>query len=271
VQRRGEIRTVTRIASSVLSLLAIAASAPAHAALDKSVALRASQAVVGSTPGDYVLRDREGRDVRLSSYRGKPLLVNFVYTGCFHVCPTSTLALHNAIKSMRGQFGSRQFNVVSIGFDQPTDSPTAMKSFAAQQRIDEPNWEFLSPRAEDVEALTREFGFSYVATPAGFDHTLQVTILDGEGRIQRQVYGDQFNGAALGEPLKDLFAGRLLSAGLTLADLMDHVRILCSVYDGKIGRYRIDYTVPLQVAGGLTFIIVMLWFGVTEWRARRTR
>ena len=44
--------------------------------------------MLGSQPANYTLLDREGRPVRLSSYRGKPLLVSFIYTGCFTVCPT---------------------------------------------------------------------------------------------------------------------------------------------------------------------------------------
>ena len=85
-----------------------------------------------------------------------------------------------------------QFNVVSIGFNQPFDSPAAMRAFAAAARASTtPNWEFLSPPPAIVEALTRDFGFSYVATPAGFDHVLRVT----RGRRRRaastaQVYGD---------------------------------------------------------------------------------
>ena len=48
-----------------------------------------------------------------------------------------------------------------------------MRAFAAQHRIDEPNWDFLSPPPATVDALTRDFGFSYLATPAGFDHVLR--------------------------------------------------------------------------------------------------
>ena len=255
---------------ALLSIAAGAARADAPAqALDQRAALDASQAVVGNTPDDYTLLDHDGRPVPLSSYRGKPLLVNFIYTGCFHVCPTSTLALHQAVKAMRDQFGSDQFNIVSIGFNQPADSPTALKAFAIQQRIDEPNWSFLSPRAEDAALLARDFGFSYVATPAGFDHTLQVTMLDSEGRIRRHVYGDRYAAAALGEPLRRLLLGSPLNAVTPWSSLLDRVRILCSVYDPRTGRYRADYTLPLVIAGGLTFVAAMFWFALAEWRKSR--
>lgn len=237
--------------------------------LDPQTVLAASRAAVGRIPGEYRMRDRQNREVRLADFRGKPLLVNFIYTGCFQICPNSTLALRNAVNAMRDRFGSGQFRVVSIGFDQPTDSPAALRNFAAQRRINDANWEFLSPRREDVAALARDFGFSYVATPSGFDHTLQVSILDAEGRLRRQVVGDSFTADLLGEPLKQLIAGRLFKDTFSLTDLLSRVRILCSVYDPATGRYRVSYALYIEIAGGLTFILAMLWFAIVEWRAVR--
>jgi len=236
-------------------------------ALDPAAALRASQAVLGSRVGEYTLLDRNGRPVRLTSFRGKPLLVNFIYTGCFQVCPTNTRALLQAVRVLEGRFGTNQFNVISIGFNQPADTPQAMKAFAAQQGIDFPHWEFLSPPAPAVEALTRAFGFSYQATPAGFDHLLQVTLVDAQGRIVRQVYGDEVPAEALGEPLKQLLVGAPLAP--QFADIIDRVRILCTVYDPATGTYRVDYSLALEVAGGLTFVVAMLLYFLNEWRVRR--
>jgi len=251
------------------SLATAGSSRIATMGLDSETALRTSQAVVGSTPGDYTLRNRDGQQVRLSSYRGKPLLVSFIYTGCFHICPMSTRALHKAVRSMRARFGDRQFDVVTIGFNQPEDSPEALRAYAMQQRITDSNWEFLSPDASDVEALSRDFGFTYLATPAGFDHTLQVTILDANGTVYRQIYGDSFTAAKLGEPLRELLTGtRIIAGNAGLMDLIDRVRILCSVYDPDTDTYRADYTLYLMIAGGITFFLSMLWFLLSELRER---
>ena len=158
-------------------------AAAATRVLDAEVAVRTSEAAVGRLVGEHTLLDRDGSAVRLSSFRGKPLLVSFVYTGCFQVCPTGTRSLHQAVRALEKRFGTGQYRVASIGFNQPADSPAAMKAFAAQNGIDLPHWSFLSARPSDVEALTREFGFSFRATPAGFDHVLQVTLVDADGRI----------------------------------------------------------------------------------------
>lgn len=258
--------------TALSGLLFLAGSPTAWASevdlFDVDEALAFSRSRIGTVPADFVLRDREGREVALSSYRGKPLIVNFVFSGCFQVCPTSTRDLRAAVRAMRDRFGPNQFQVLSIGFDQPTDSPLAMKMFAAQLRIDEPNWEFLSPRAEDVAALTDAFGFRFRPSPAGFDHTVQVSMLDAGGKILGQVYGD-FSAEAIGEPIRRLLRGMLIGETRTTADFVDRVRIFCSVYDPTTGKYKADYTLVLQIAGGVTFFVSMIWFGIGEWRESR--
>src|SRR3546814_4003617 len=78
------------------------ASAPPAFGLDQAEALRVSQEVIGHQPADYILRDRANNPIALSQFRGTPLLVNFVYTGCYQVCPTSTRALHRAVEAKIG-------------------------------------------------------------------------------------------------------------------------------------------------------------------------
>ncbi len=257
-------------AGLLLPVFSFASSSSADMGLDRELALKASQAVIGTKIGDHTLLDREGKPVRLSSYRGKPLLVSFIYTGCFQVCPSTTRSLQETVQGLQKTFGTNKFNVVSIGFNQPDDSPIALKTFAAQYQINQPNWEFLSPSMSTVEAIARDFGFVYAATPAGFDHVLQVSLLDGDGRIVRQVYGEGIPPAELGEPLKMLLSGEPFEPSMMLDGVMDRIRILCTVYDPKTGDYVVDYTLPIQIAGGVTFFILMLIFMINEWRSNRT-
>ncbi len=248
---------------------ALSADASAAVPLDPSAAVRDSQAAIGRLVNGHRLLDRQGREVRLSDYLGKPLLVSFIYTGCFQVCPTTTQSLARAVDQLAQVFGADKFNVVSIGFNQPFDSPAAMRVFAAQMRIEAPNWAFLSPPPATVDALTRDFGFRYAATPAGFDHVLQVSVLDSHGRIYAQVYGDELSRDKLGEPVRLLLRDAPMPAGLPIAELVERVRILCTVYDPVTGNYRYNYGLILEIAGGVTFAISMIGFFAIEWRNRR--
>jgi len=254
---------------ALAALAAPAALAEGVPQLDERRAMADSQAVVGSVPPDFTLLDRRERPVALSQYRGKPLLVSFVYTGCFTACPTLTRSLHEAVHGLDRMLGPQQFNLVSIGFNQPIDSPLAMRAFAAQHRIDYRNWEFLSPASEDVAALTRSLGFSYQRTPAGFDHVLGVTVIDAEGRIHAQVYGHRLSAEALGVPLRELVLAQAAAAPLgSLDDLVARVRILCTVYDADAGEYRYDWKLLLEIFGGLAFFTSA---GVWFWRERRSQ
>jgi len=280
MRRFGEFVAAVALGAAALTLaLAQPVRAAGVPALDVHEAITTSQAVLGTTPSDFTLLDREGRPVKLSSFRGKPLLVSFIYTGCFEVCPTQTRALHQAVRGIDLLLGSDQFNVVSIGFNQPFDHPKAMRAFAAQQRIQYPNWEFLAPHASIVEPLTRAYGFSYVATPRGFDHVVGVTVVDAQGRIFAQVYGEDVNTRELGQVLRELLlrggeavAPQRLTTTSLVADLVERVRVLCTVYDPATGTFRYDLTILWKAIGGSLFFFSVGVYLYREWRSmRRTR
>lgn len=272
-RRGGLIRRAKLVAA--LALFTVFAPLPASAAngvvpsLDEREAVRAAQDAIGRPLPEMVLLDRNGQAVRLSAYRGKPLLVSFIYTGCFQVCPAQTRALFDAVQGLDRMLGENQFTVVTIGFNQPFDSPDAMRSFARQHRIERRNWEFLSPPRASVEALTQAFGFSYVATPAGFDHVLGVTVVDAAGRIHAQVYGDRLRADQLGAPLRELLLGAPPVASSTLAAVVERVRILCTVYDPETGEYRYDFKLILELIGGALFFFSVALYGLLEWRDQR--
>lgn len=237
--------------------------------LDEKAALEKSQAAIGNSVRDIAMLNRQGNPVRLADYRGKPMLVSFMYTGCFEVCPTLTKNLQKSIEGLVSRVGADKFTVISIGFNQPFDSPQAMKSFATQNGISLPNWDFLSPAPALVPELTREFGFSYVQTLAGFDHINQVTLVDSQGKIVRQIYGQVFTTDMLQEPLKTLLGGEALKPQeFSVDELIDEIRILCSVYDPTTGKYRLDYRIVMEIAGAATFLI---WMGIFIWRERRSK
>lgn len=247
------------------------AAGPAAPALDLQTALRTSQSVIGRQVGEYTLRDREGNTVKLSDYRGKPLLVSFVYTGCFQVCPTTIRFLSGAVKLAQDALGRDTFNIVTVGFNLPFDSPMAMKQFAKQQGVALPNWEFLTPAAGTVESLTRDFGFCYLPTPGGFDHLTQVTIVDARGVIYRQVYGESFELPVLVAPLKELLTDSR-SPAPDLAALVERVRLLCTVYDPASGKYRLNYAVVIELLVGASIILAVAGLFAGEWwRKRRAR
>lgn len=258
----------------LIALVSVVLSAALAApALDRSESLATSQAVIGKTLDDFSLLDRDSRPVSLATLAGKPLLVSVVYTACVHACSVSTRHLDRAVQQARSALGDDAFNVVTIGFDVPVDRPETMREYARRHAVRDPNWQFLSsPDAVLVERLLTQLGFSYAPSAQGYDHVVQVTLLDGGLRIYRQVYGETFDLPHLIEPLKDLVWGRPPSEQSLFQRLLNRIRLLCTVYDTSGERYVFDYSLFVGLLiGALVIGLGLIWLAREAVRTRVAR
>ncbi len=247
-----------------LFVTAAVAAKPQTGRLEPESAIARSEQAIGRTLDDYVLTDSNGVRLSLASYRGKPLVISLVYTSCSSICPPTTQHLIAAVNEARRIIGQERFEVLTVGFDARHDTPVRMAQFATTQAVKFPNWRLASGDAGTLEALLRDLGFSYVTAAGGFDHVAQTTIVDKDGRISRQVYGDDFPIQMFIEPLKDVVYGKASSA--SLSSLIDRIRFICTAYDPGAGRYRIDYGL---IFGSVIAACSLLVFGgvlLREWR-----
>lgn len=250
---------------ALLACLAILLPQAASSAIDSKAALARSQAALGTLPGDQRFATADGRNVDLTSFRGRPTLVSFVYTSCPHICPTITTNLKRATDIAASMLGETAFNVATIGFDAANDSPSRMASYALARGIDAANWYFLSTDAASIARLTEDLGFTFEAAGGGFEHLTQVTLLDADGRVYRQIYGADMEIPALVEPLKRLVVGERFES-VSVSGLLDGVRLICSVYDPASGRYRFDYSIVVTVLTGVVSLGAFAIFLIRIWR-----
>lgn len=228
-------------------------------------ALAYSQAAIGQALDNLNLTRSDGSAVSLADYRGKPLLVSMIFSSCHHVCPTTTQYLAQVVAKASEALGEDSFQVVSVGFDTPTDSPERMAQFKRNTGVADEDWDFLSGDADAIATLTEQLGFIYFPSSRGFDHLVQTSILDSHGKVYRQVYGMSFPTPILIEPLKQLVFGEPREQS-TLEYLNNRIRLFCTVYDPASDNYYVDISVFI---GTFVGIIVSLLFGaalVREWR-----
>ena len=232
---------------------------------DEKEALRISQAAIGKQLGDYTFLDRSGRTVRLADYRGKPLVISMIYTHCPFVCATTTRSL-SALKSSQDALGADSFGVLTVGFDTENDTPEAMDDFAKRMGVNLPKWEFVSSDPETIKKLSKDLGFVYFPTDeGGFNHITQTTFVDGQGKVYRQIYGEEFENKTLLVPLKDMIYN-IQTAEPGLAGLSNKVRLFCTVYDSKTGKYKIDYGYFYAIGLGVLISLLITWWIVFEYR-----
>jgi protein SCO1/2 len=192
------------------------------------------------------------------------VLVSLIYTSCYHICPTVTTDLARIVKIARDATGDDSFSILTIGFDTQNDTPDRMRLFAKKRGIAINDWHFLSASAGTMERLAGDVGFSYFSTAKGFDHMIQATLLDADGKVYRQIYGMAPEPPALVEPLKEILWGKQVAA-TPVTGWINNIKLFCTVYDPTTGLYHFDYSpfisfgIGLFVLGGIAVFIIRAW------------
>ena len=245
-----------------------AGAAVPEARYDRDAALSRSQAVLGETLGDYMLRNVDGQPFELSSLRGKPLVISLIYTSCHHICPLMTRNIQETADIAREALGDDSFSIISVGFDWRVDTPERMRLYRRQFGIEDPAWYFLSSDDASTAALAENVGFQFFASPKGFDHLSQTTVVDADGVIYRQIYGEDFEPPAFVEPLKELVFDTRRSASV-IEHWVDTFKLFCTVYDPNTGRYTFDYSIFLGILIGVLCLGSVAVFVAREWKHAR--
>ena len=249
----------------LFALWPVPAAGSEPAAFDAEQAFARSQRAIGVRLDDHRFVDTGGRDVGLGDLRGRPLVLSLVYTSCPDTCSVVTRNLARVVRAAREALGEESFRVATVGFDPGFDSPEQMRMYAGRQGVSMSGWRFLSGDPPTLERLLDQLGFTYVPSPRGFDHLAQTTVIDAEGRVYRQIYGDSFQVPTLVEPLKEIALGR--PAGRSVfGDWMERVRLLCTVYDPNADRYRFDYSIFVAAGVGILCLGGVGVFLVRAWR-----
>ena len=232
--------------------------------LDLAIALEKSEAAIGRIVDDHALVDAEGNAVSLAHFRGRPLVISPIYASCPDICPTTTQHLIKAVSRAQKVFGPERFAVLTISFDPHRDKQARLAAFMSDQGVNLRNWRIAVGDQATTERFMADLGFSYRAGAGGFDHVTQTTVLDSDGRVHRQIYGDAFPIQIFLEPLKEVIFGTGLKS-LSMNNLVDRIRFICTVYNPGSGRYEIDYAIAFGISiGGLSllltgFIIFRTW------------
>ena len=232
---------------------------------DKDKALKFSQAAIDRTIDSYKFINQDKQPVDITQYRGKPLIVSLIYTSCHHICPTLTNHLAEVVKIAREALGEESFSVITIGFDTAVDSPERMRLYARERNINISGWDFLSTDKDTIGNFSNDVGFIFFESAKGFDHLSQISLLDADGKVYRQVYGVNYDPPILIEPLKELIFGNRTEASM-VAGWINNIRLFCTIYDPHSGRYEFDYSIFIGLILGVIILGAIATFIVCEWR-----
>jgi protein SCO1/2 len=175
-----------------LSLGTAPALFAAEALPEPAVSANPNLSVIARAP-EFALRDTKGSTVHLSDYRGRVVLLAFVFTTCPGVCPLISRqmsALQAGLKEA-GLFG-RQANLLSVTVDPETDTAKVLAEYAQKFGADPSGWHFLRETPAKTRPVLKAYDEWTKLLPKGeLDHPARVYLIDQKGNI-REIYSLAF-------------------------------------------------------------------------------
>jgi protein SCO1/2 len=148
---------------------------------------------VGDTVPDFVLYDQNGRVVNSARFRGRQVMLNFIYTRCpvANMCPLSTTKMI-ATQRLAREAGVTDIDFVSITLDPAHDTPGILRAYADDRGIDTSNFSFLTGPEAAIRDLLTQFGVIAEFKGDILDHTLATLLIDTKGRITWRADGSEW-------------------------------------------------------------------------------
>ena len=141
----------------LLALTALAACAPSAAEF------RGTRLTAGESIPQFELTDQFGRAVASADYRGRVVMLTFLYTNCPDVCPIVTGQLRAAREALDAE--ASEVAVVAVSVDPERDTVEAAREYSDRWRMSD-RWEYLVGTREDLAEVWAAF---YV-DPVTYDH-----------------------------------------------------------------------------------------------------
>jgi protein SCO1/2 len=156
---------------------------------------------VGANAGDqfpnFVLVNQDSRPIQTGQYKGKILLLTFIYTRC--PIPEYCTLMSNNFAQIDQQLQKQpelyeKTRLLSISIDPDNDSPAVLRSYGAAHTArfgDETfsHWAFATGTKEQVKEIAQFFGLQYFTEKDQILHGLRTAIISPDGKVYK-VYRD---------------------------------------------------------------------------------
>jgi protein SCO1/2 len=195
-------RYLQRIGPAIaVALLALTAPSPVwahHTLKQREEALRGREKFLELTDRvapAFTLKDADDRTVGLEDFKGKVVVLNFVFATCTDVCPLHSELIAEIQRKTSALRDKVQF--ITVTTHPEFDTPEILKPYGEQHGLDPKNWTFLTSgpeRPTETRELAERYGLKF--TPVGngqFVHGIVTHVIDQNGTLRARYHGLRFN------------------------------------------------------------------------------
>jgi protein SCO1/2 len=128
----------------------------------------------GARAPEFRLRDQDGKPVSMGDYRGRTVVMTFVYSHCRDTCPAQVQAIRGALDRL-----GRDVPVLAVSVDPGNDTRDSARSFLLQQHVTG-RVRFVLGSRRALAPVWRGYGIA--PQRRGLEHSAYVVLVDGRGR-----------------------------------------------------------------------------------------
>jgi protein SCO1/2 len=158
----------------------------------------------GDEVPDYRLINQDGKAIRIHDYRGKALVLTFIYTRCpdpdqCTLMSNNFAAIDQALQKQPDLYAKT--HLLSVSFDPEYDTPKVLRSYGAAftgRYSDETfaHWEFASGSADEVKGIAQYFGMRYyLDAETGKQqviHSLRTAVIGPDSKVIKVYRGNDW-------------------------------------------------------------------------------
>lgn len=146
---------------------------------------------------DFKLRNADGGAVGLTDFRGKVVVLHFIYASCPDVCPLHAEKIAEVQTMVNDTPMKEQVQFVTVTTDPMNDTSQVLRDYGPAHGLDPVNWTFLTTVPDHPEDATRRlaelYGHRFDKTEDGYQmHSVVTHVIDKDGRWRANFHGLKF-------------------------------------------------------------------------------
>jgi protein SCO1/2 len=195
-------------AASVIDQVDVTAQAKPDYKPDKTYNVPAT----GQSVPNFKFLNQNGKTIAIDQFRGKVLLVTFIYTRC--PLPDYCIRMSRNFATIQHQLAAapqlyNKTHLLSISFDPAYDTPKVLRSYGATYSGGGSfaHWDFAAPSAKELDAVDQFFDVG--VSPGGnntLTHSLSTAIIAPDGKIFRWYPDNDWRPEAVVDDVKHALA-----------------------------------------------------------------
>ena len=171
------------------------------------------------SPGEevpsFAFTNQDGKHISLHQFRGKTVMVTFVYTRCPFpdFCPRVSSNFAEVYKQLGSNPSLAEAQLLSISFDPEHDTPKVLRNYGfsvahTHDAVLFRRWEFAAPKAADLPKIADFFALTVKPEGGMITHSLSTAVIGPDGKIVKWYHGGDWQVSDL---IKDAAEQRAMS------------------------------------------------------------